>query len=217
MTDPAVGVIIIISMFVLFAVSHSLLASSKLKQLLATQLGDLFSFYRLFYNIVSLVIIYLIYKYSPRPDVVIYDLSSPYDILILVPQFLSLFGIFWSLNYFCAKEFLGIEQVKRFINKTYSPDELDEIYTLNINGPYRYIRHPLYFFSFTFLLFRPTMDLFYLTFIFCSSAYFYIGSFFEEKKLVEKFGDIYIDYRRTVPRFIPFKLFQPYKKEEINV
>jgi protein-S-isoprenylcysteine O-methyltransferase Ste14 len=56
------------------------------------------------------------------------------------------------------------------------------------------------------------MDLFYLTFFACIVVYFYIGSYYEEKKLTEHFGEIYPEYKKSVPRIFPFKLFTPYKE-----
>ena len=87
----------------------------------------------------------------------------------------------------------------------YDKDDLDEEMTFIIDGPYKIIRHPLYFFFIIFLGCRPTMDLSYATLFLCISAYFYIGSFYEEKKLVEKFGDDYRKYREKVPRLFPVK------------
>ena len=34
-------------------------------------------------------------------------------------------------------------------------------------------------------------------------AYFYIGTFFEERRLVRTFGEEYRAYQRRVPRFLP--------------
>jgi protein-S-isoprenylcysteine O-methyltransferase Ste14 len=34
-------------------------------------------------------------------------------------------------------------------------------------------------------------------------VYFWIGSIFEERKLVREFGDTYRDYQRRVPRLLP--------------
>jgi protein-S-isoprenylcysteine O-methyltransferase Ste14 len=38
----------------------------------------------------------------------------------------------------------------------------------------------------------------------CIIVYFYVGSFYEERKLVDKFGDEYLLYQKKVPRIFPF-------------
>jgi protein-S-isoprenylcysteine O-methyltransferase Ste14 len=207
-------VIFIVILFAIFGYTHSLLASLKIKIWFRKTLGDLIAFYRLFYNLVGLLSVYLIYELSPKPHIIIYDLPNPYDLIILIPQLLSLAGVFWAFKYICFKEFLGLDQIKRFFEKRYTT-ELDEEFTLRIEGPYRYSRHPVYFFSITFLLFRPVMDLFYLTFFICIVAYFYIGSYYEEKKLVRQFGEIYENYKKEVPAIFPFKIFKPYNQKVI--
>ncbi|MCW9064722.1 MAG: hypothetical protein OQJ78_00365, partial [Ignavibacteriaceae bacterium] len=180
-------VLIIIFLFIVFGYVHSLLASEKVKFQFKKKFGELIAFYRILYNIFSVISLYILYELSPKPHIIIYDLQNPFDLIILIPQFLSLAGVFWAFRYICAREFLGLDQIKRFFEKRYTT-ELDEEFTLRIEGPYRYSRHPVYFFSITFLLFRPVMDLFYLTFFVCIVAYFYIGSYYEEKKLVRQFG-----------------------------
>ncbi len=205
-------VLLIIFLFSLFACTHSLLASDKIKTIFKEKFGELIAFYRLIYNLFALGCLYLIYEISPKPHLIIYDLQNPYDVIILIPQFISLAGIFWTFRYICFREFLGLEQVKRFIQKKYTTD-LDEEFTLQIEGPYRYTRHPFYFFSITFLLFRPVMDLFYLTFFVSVVVYFYIGSYYEEKKLVRLFGKIYENYRNEVPRIFPVRFFKPYNRK----
>lgn len=197
-------VFIILILFTLFGIVHSFLASNRVKVIIREKIGKYIAFYRLFYVVVSFLSLYLIYEISPRPDVNIYDLKNPFDIIILVPQFLALTGVFWSLKYFCVKEFLGINQVIRLVNKEYDLEELDEHMTLIVEGPYKFVRHPLYFFSIIFISARPAMNLFDITFITGIIAYFYIGSFYEEKKLIAKFGGQYIEYQKSVPRLIPF-------------
>jgi protein-S-isoprenylcysteine O-methyltransferase Ste14 len=211
----ALDVIIIVILFAVFGYTHSLVASEKVKIQFKKIFGELIAFYRLLYNVFSILSFYLIYELSPKPHVIIYDLQNPYDLIILIPQFLSLAGLIWVFKYICFREFLGLDQIKRFIEKRYTT-ELDEEFTLRIEGPYRYSRHPIYFFSITFLLFRPTMDLFYLTFLICTVAYFYIGSYYEEKKLVRQFGQVYENYRKEVPGIIPFKLFRPYNQKYLS-
>jgi len=204
---------IIVLLFAVFGYTHSLLASEKVKIQFKKIFGHLIAFYRLLYNFLGLVSVYLIYELSPKPKIIIYDLQNPYDLIVLIPQFLSLAGVMWTFKYICFKEFLGLDQIKRFFEKRYTT-ELDEEFTLRIEGPYRYSRHPVYFFSITFLLFRPVMDLFYLIFFVCTVVYFYIGSYYEEKKLVRQFGEVYENYKKEVPRIIPVKLFKPYNQKK---
>jgi len=206
-------VTIIVLLFALYGYIHSLLASEKIKIRFKKIFGELIAFYRLLYNLFGLVALYLIYEFSPKPYIIIYDLPNPYDLVVLITQFLSLVGVFWTFKYICFKEFLGLDQIKRFFEKRYTT-ELDEEFTLHIEGTYRYSRHPVYFFSIIFLLFRPVMDLFYLTFFICIVAYFYIGSYYEEKKLVRQFGKIYENYRSEVPRIFPVKIFKPYNQKD---
>ena len=209
--DVALDVTIIVFLFGIFGYIHSILASEKIKIFIKNKFGELIAFYRLLYNIFSVFSLYLIYQLSPKPHIIIYDLQNPYDLISLIPQFLSLIGVFWVFNYICIREFLGIDQIRRFFEKRYTT-ELDEDFTLRIEGPYRYSRHPLYFFSITFLMFRPVMDLFYLTFLVCIVAYFYIGSYYEEKKLVRQFGEVYENYQKKVSRIIPIKFSIPFNQ-----
>lgn len=197
-------VLIIIFFFFLFALFHSVLASRKIKVFFSEKYSGLLPYYRLLYNIVSFISFYIVYSIVPKPDIKIYDLNSPWDLVILIPQFLSLAGILWTIRYFDLMEFLGVEQILKRNRELPATIELDGNKSLHFRGPYRLCRHPLYFFIILFLVFRPTMTLFYLTAFICISIYFYIGSYFEEEKLVEDFGESYINYQKTTPRIIPF-------------
>jgi protein-S-isoprenylcysteine O-methyltransferase Ste14 len=209
MIGYAIDVFLIIILFALFGFIHSFFALKKVKQILIEQYDSLIAFYRFIYVFGSSFLFYIIYQSFPKPRLIIFDLKQPFDLIILIPQFLSLAGIIWTLRYFSIQEFLGIAQIFRWINNEYNISEFDEKLTLKINGPYKFCRHPLYLFSILFLCCRPEMDLFYLTVLVCIIIYFYIGSYFEEKKLVEYFGNEYIRYQKSVPRMLPVK-FKPY-------
>ncbi len=211
MISYVTDVLLIIFYFVIFGLLHTYLASLPLKKKLGSLYPDILPFYRLIYNVIALITFYFLYEISPKPDLIIYDLPYPYDFIILIPQFLSLAGIIWTAKYFSLLEFTGIGQAVRYYKGEYSNSDLDEISTLRIEGPYRYSRHPVYFFTMLFIIFRPVMSLFYLVFMLCIIIYFYIGSIYEEKKLRDIFGDTYINYARYVPRIVPYKLLSPYK------
>ena len=199
-------IFIIIFLFSVFGITHTYLASFEFKKKLALKYGNLIAFYRIIYNVTATLFFLLIFLIAPDPDIIIYDLNFPFDIIIFILQFLSLIGLFWTFRYIDAKEFLGIGQIFRWKNDSYNPSELDEKYTLRIAGPYRFSRHPVYLFSILFLVFRPTMTLSYLIFLICFIAYFYIGSIYEEKKLITLFGVEYSQYKKRVPRIIPIKI-----------
>ncbi|MDP2366606.1 MAG: methyltransferase [Ignavibacteria bacterium] len=198
-------VIVIVFLFTLYGFIHSILASEKVKIFFRKLFGKLIAFYRLGFNVFAVISLYLIWDLAPHPSLQIYKLPPPYDYLVLLPQFISLIGMIWCLKYICFKEFIGLNQINRYLKNEYSDNELDEIYTFRIEGPYKYSRHPIYFFSIIFLLFRAEMNLFYLTMFISVTAYFYIGSYYEEKKMLKLFGDDYRNYQMKVSRIFPYK------------
>ncbi len=201
-----VDIVIIILLFIIFAFSHTWLASLKIKRAMVEKLGIKIAFYRLFYNISSIVFFLSFYAIAPKPDVIVYDLRFPFDIITFALQVLSLVGLIWATRPINLKEFVGTAQIERYMRSEYKVDELDEKQTLKIEGAFKFVRHPIYFFSILFLGFRPTMSLFYLVMFVCIVVYFYIGSIYEERKLVELFGDEYREYQKRVPRLFTWKL-----------
>ncbi|MCB9209554.1 MAG: isoprenylcysteine carboxylmethyltransferase family protein [Ignavibacteriales bacterium] len=196
-------VFITVILFSLFALSHSILAAFDVKKRITEKIGSKIAFYRLFFNISSIIFFIAAYYLSPKPNVIIYDLQFPYDLVIFSIQLLGIIGFFWAGSYINLKEFLGITQIKRYYQGNYKVDNLDEYHELVVNGPFKFSRHPIYFFSIIVLGFRSSMDLFYLVFFLCMLAYFYIGSVYEEKSLEKRYGKSYLDYKISVPRLIP--------------
>jgi protein-S-isoprenylcysteine O-methyltransferase Ste14 len=201
-------VTITVSLTSFFCIVHSILASNKVKKAFQNNFGNLIAYYRIGYNIISVILLITIYPYFPQINITLYDLPNPYDLIILFMQLLSLMGFVWSAGYFSSGEFIGLNQIKRLRNGNYNPADIDEYSTFRVEGPYKYSRHPVYFFSILFLIMRPVMSLTYFIIVVIFVVYFYIGSLFEEKRLVEKFGVAYIDYQKTVPRIIPVKVFR---------
>ena len=204
---------IIVFLFLLFALFHSVTASIKTKDYFARRMKQNFAFYRFGYNVISLILFFLIYEFSPHPDETVYDFSFPYDIIIFILQTISVIGIIWSVSVVELREFLGLSQIKRWRDGKFDFNEGDERLQLNLKGPFLFSRHPIYLFFILFLGLRPTMDVFYLTFYLCLVAYFIAGAFFEERKLIKRFGEKYVEYKSIVPMFIPYKKVN---KEEIK-
>jgi protein-S-isoprenylcysteine O-methyltransferase Ste14 len=74
---------------------------------------------------------------------------------------------------------------------------------LQLHGFYCYVRHPLYLFSLILIWLIPLMTVNVLTLNALITLYVYVGSVFEENKLLVQFGHAYDHYRRHVPRLLP--------------
>jgi len=81
---------------------------------------------------------------------------------------------------------------------------MPENHMLVIRGPYRYVRHPSYlgYFLIFFGLFFLWPNLFTLFPLVAIPGYFSV-TFEEERLLVQRFGDEYMEYQRKTGRFIP--------------
>ena len=197
-------IITIILLFTVFAFFHSFLASLKFKTFIKEKLGNLIAFYRLVYNLFSLFTFSLVLYYMPKLHHIVYEIPSPFDLFVYVLQIISLFFLIWSLKFVDLKEFIGLSQIIRYFQKKFN-ETFDEKYILRVDGPYKISRHPIYLFTILFLILRPYMTLSYLIFITLVIIYFYIGSYFEEKKLEQIFGQEYIKYKSQVSRIFPIK------------
>lgn len=186
-----------------FGFSHSYLASLNFKRTLVKFAGKKIAFYRAFYTLFSsiefLAILYLIPKIPQK----VYDIGFPFDILIFGVQIAAFIGLVWTGLSFDWKEFIGITQIVRYFKGTYRIEDLDEKPEFRVSGPFKFMRHPVYFFSILFLGARPYMDVTYFVLFLSSTAYFIIGAYFEEKKLVEIYGDLYLQYQKEVPFMFP--------------
>ena len=89
---------------------------------------------------------------------------------------------------------MGTSQVRR-------PDEAEDE-TLRIDGLHRYVRHPLYSGLFL-ILWGHAQTEFALATAIWASIYLVIGTVFEERRLIERYGEAYRDYRARTPAYVP--------------
>jgi len=81
----------------------------------------------------------------------------------------------------------------------------DRIPELITDGLYARIRHPLYLAT---VMGFAAIALIYpfpivITFVLCMIAYTLIGAFFEERKLIDHYGDAYLKYKKRVGFILP--------------
>jgi protein-S-isoprenylcysteine O-methyltransferase Ste14 len=71
------------------------------------------------------------------------------------------------------------------------------------DGFYRYVRHPLYTAGLVIIWLIPIMTWNLLALIIGLTAYIFFGIYFEERKLLQEFGESYREYRQHTPMLIP--------------
>jgi protein-S-isoprenylcysteine O-methyltransferase Ste14 len=75
--------------------------------------------------------------------------------------------------------------------------------SLLVHGPYRWIRHPLYFSSLVMFWSHPNLTLDRLLLNILFSVWVIVAIILEERDLLAKYGDTYQEYREKVPMLIP--------------
>jgi protein-S-isoprenylcysteine O-methyltransferase Ste14 len=75
---------------------------------------------------------------------------------------------------------------------------------LRLDGPHRFVRHPLYTALFLVLWGRAFDEAMIATAVW-GSLYLIVGTRFEERKLLRLHGAAYARYRARVPAFLPWK------------
>jgi methanethiol S-methyltransferase len=165
--------------------------------------------------------------FPPRYDVAIYAIASGIalaivvlfwrvsgtEILILrnVPRTMSsicgLLGVVLfivgasSLNSFDP---LGIGPIRaRLRGVKYQPGPIV------IRGPYRWVRHPLYLAVLIMFWSNPDVTADRLLFNVLWTVWICVATVLEERDLTQDFGDAYLQYKKTVPMLIPWKIPRP--------
>lgn len=186
-------VVLFLFRFFLFAVVHSLLAIPSLKKRCAARNSHLRRFYRLYYNLISLVLFGWVMA-AFRNSAVLYVVPGVWSLVLYFMQMVFLFILVACARQTGIAAFLGVSK------KT--PDSSTTL-MLVTNGWYRVVRHPLYLFSLLFLLSNPVISTRWLALTLMSAVYFLIGALLEESRLLLEFGNEYRAYQRAVPFMIP--------------
>ncbi len=192
--------LILALIWITFCALHSALISVTVTAYLHRKLGNTYRFYRLFYNIFSIVTLI---------PVIIFSLSikqEPFfawDGYLLLVKYLLLFtGIFcfvMGARHYNFGQFSGLAQIKEGT----SHNLINDYGKLSSDGILGAVRHPFYAGTFP-LLWSGDLDVTALITNIILSIYVLIGTLLEERKLILEFGDAYRQYQQSVSMLFPF-------------
>ncbi len=145
------------------------------------------------------MLIIILWQESPS---ILMSITEPYIYLLRAIQFASILGLVWAVKSLSNFDPFGRKQISKFIN-----NQKEAQGKLIYSGAYNYIRHPFYFFILIMIWTYPVISADRLLFICLWTIWIVLGTFLEEKDLVNQIGDEYLEYKKRVPMLIPYKVF----------
>jgi len=184
-------------LLLLFAVQHSVMARDGFKKWW-TKIIPRHIERSTYVLLSSLILILLFWLWQPLPDTLWNIESGIWFVLIN-----SLFWLGWGIVFistFMINHFdlFGLRQVYLHLKgKEITPIKFQK------SGLYKYVRHPLMLGFIIAFWATPRMTLGHLIFSIATTAYIFVGIWFEERDLIRYHGDKYRKYRDQVHMIVP--------------
>jgi methanethiol S-methyltransferase len=174
---------------------HSLTASLGFKDIFLQVLGNgAAKFYRLFYNLFSLISITpVLYLIVTLPAKNLYRIPTPWSYIMLAGQAISVLLLLVAVLQTDMLSFVGLRQLLE-------PKQPGKLVT---SGVYHIVRHPLYTFGLLILWLSSSVSVNAFIVYLALTLYVLAGIYFEEGKLLREFGKAYADYKSVTPMLIP--------------
>ncbi len=187
----------LILFWVLYFILHSILASNWLKRFVKSKSLKLFPFFRLVYNGIALVTLFLVLKFQQTiSPVFLFDKILTLQIIGYSIMILGAMLGYLAFKNYSTSEFLGFD---------YNKSSEENKSFLNTSGFNSFVRHPLYFASLLliwgYFIANPNSNILIMNGVI--TAYLIIGTKLEEQKLIKEFGQQYKDYINKVSMLLP--------------
>ena len=187
------------SLWILWCFLHSFLVTTATTIWLRKQLGGKFAFYRILYNLFSLItVLPLFYWQRTIPGPTVVPLSPDLMIFKYIGLISSVIVIAGSFVSFDILEFIGIRQVVS------GDQQKEKGPVIKKHGLYGIVRHPMYlggiiFFTASMTDAQLPQFLGYLIL----AVYMIIGTVREDNRLSRELGSVYRNYQKEVPMILP--------------
>jgi len=193
--------VVLISLWGAWCFLHSFMITSAVTGFVRKRFERAYRYYRIFYNFTALTTLVpvLVYSFSIR-GLPVFRWEGPFRIIqgLLVLSSLVLF--IGGAGRYDLPRFIGIRQVR----EDSACGVLTEDCRLDTGGILGIVRHPWYSGG-ILIVWAGNLDVTAILTNLVITGYFLIGAFIEEQKLLAEFGEEYLDYRRRVSMFFPFK------------
>jgi len=188
-------------LLILWCALHSAMISISVTEYFKRFLGSNYRFYRLLFNITSILTILpvALYAYSVRTQVIFHwnGYLRIGQVLILG---LAVWFFFLGGRHYDIRQVMGIKQVREGTADLAITDTGE----LDTSGVLGMTRHPWYLATMLLIWARP-MDVSAIIVNVILTFYLVIGTCLEEKKLLREFGENYRNYQNKVSMLIPYK------------
>ena len=181
-----------------FFLQHSGMVRSSLRNYVKRFVPELY--YGLIYTVISGVVLILCLVLWQRINEPIVEIQGVLSWSLRVIFFLSMIGFVWASRALGSFDTFGARPVIAQLRHTEIKDP-----EFTIKGPYRWVRHPFYFFALVLFWSCPVVTPDRLLFNVLWTAWVVLGTYFEERDLVTKFGDCYVRYQQQVPMLLPWR------------
>ncbi len=188
-TSPWVPLIIDVALFSAFALHHSVLARTRLKHALRARVGvDIER--ALYVMLASALFFACTHLWVPLPGTW-YALTGPWWWVGAAVQVAGVTVTLLAARTLSLRELMGLERPRQSASTDGPP-------TLETRGLYRLVRHPIYLGWLLGVGGAPLMTSTRLTFAVISVLYLVVAIPYEERSLIDNFGEPYRAYRRRV-------------------
>jgi protein-S-isoprenylcysteine O-methyltransferase Ste14 len=184
---------------VVFFLQHSGMVRKSFRRFLSQFLPE--AYVGAFYAISSGIVLFVVVIFWQGTSGTVATAEGALRLLLRAIFAASLVGFYWGTNALGFFDPYGIRAIKYHLRGK----KTKEI-PLTISGPYRFVRHPLYFFVLLMIWSNPYLTLDRLLFNVLWTVWIYVGAFLEERDLVADFGEAYRKYKRKVPMLIPWRI-----------
>ncbi|MFY8273134.1 methyltransferase family protein [Pseudoalteromonas sp. SSDWG2] len=193
--DTGVAIAINLAILLLFALHHSIAARSSFKEKITQFISPALE--RSLYVLVSgLFMLAFCFYWQPVTGVIWHTEN---EFLVSVLRGIHIFGWLFLVAATFEIDHFHLMGLKQSISM--NPNEGNQFKEVCL---YKIVRHPIQTGILLGMWATPYMSMTQFMLSLGFTIYIFIGLYFEEKSLIHRFGDVYMDYKRRVPAVVPF-------------